>query len=229
MAASVVLLLELFLSAQVRAGSLFYQFTNVFAGTAPDGSPAWVNSLFSDATPGTVQLKISANGLAGGEYLSAVFFNLDPSLNPTKLSFSYVTGSGGFASPTVTTGANAFEVAGQSQYDIEFTFSQKAAADFSGNDYVVYDITSSAYTLTAADFDYPGTGGASQFFAAAEIAGIRAIPQCVTLPGCCSSGTGWIAPGQLMPVPEPRTAALLALAAGLGAASRWQRRRAGRV
>jgi hypothetical protein len=203
-----------------RASSLFYEFTNVFAGTAPQGSPSWINSQFSDTTPGMVQLKISANGLSGGEFLSALFFNLDPTLNPKTLSFTYVGSSGSFALPTIKTGADAFKADGQGKFDIDFTFSEKASKEFNGSDYVVYDVTSSAFALTSSDFDFVSTaaGGCSDLLAAAEISGIP-------IPGCTTTDTGWIAPGGVTPAPEPRGFALLALGGGLGAAASWRRRR----
>ena len=219
MAAFVVLLPLMFSAAGARAGSFFFQYTNVYAGTKPEGSPAWINSLISDVSPGTVQLKISASGLASGEFLSAMFFNLDPNLNPAKLTFNYVSGSGGFTLPTIKTGANDFKADGQGKYDIDFTFSQKDGKQFTGNEYVIYDITSSAFTLTASDFDVLSTaaGGCDEFLAAAEISGI---------PGTCdTTGTGWVAPGGVTPAPEPGDLALFALGGAFWAAAgcRWIR------
>jgi hypothetical protein len=217
-AALVVLLPLMFSTSGARAGSYFYQFTNVFAGTRPDGSPAWVSSTVSDVTPGTVQLKISANDLADGEFLNAMFFNLDPGLKPAKLTFSYVGGSGGFTLPTIKKGADRFEADGEGKYDIDLTFSQKAGKEFTGNDYVIYDVSSSAFTLTAADFNVLSTpmGGGSGFLAAAEISGIPGV--------CNTTGTGWLAPGLLAPAPEPHAIALLTLGVGFGAAARWWRK-----
>ena len=212
-----------FCPAGVRGGSFFYQFANVFAGTTPDGSPAWVSSLFSDVAPGTVQLKISANNLANGEFLSALFFNLDPSLNPAKLSFSLVGDSGGFTLPTIQTGANDFKADNEGKFDINFTFSQNAGHQFTGNDYIIYDVTSSAFTLTASDFDALSTaaGGCAQLLAAAEIAGI---------PGTCSTtSTGWISPCGLTLAPEPRAVSMLALGGGFWAAAGWWRNRTKRA
>jgi hypothetical protein len=223
MAALVLLLPLIFSAAGARADSFFYQYTNVYAGTRPEGSPAWVNSLFSDVSTGTVQLKISANGLANGEFLSAMFFNLDPSLNPTKLTFNYVGSSGGFALPTIKTGADSFKADGQGKYDIDFTFSQKANTEFTGSDYIIYDITSSAFSLTASDFDVLSTaaGGCDEFLAAAEISGI---------PGTCdTTSTGWVAPGVVALAPEPQPLALVALGGVLWFAAGWRRIRARRV
>ncbi len=204
--------------ARAVADSYFFQFTNVFAGSQPDSSPSWVNSFFSDVKPGTVQLKITANGLTDGNFLSALFFNLDPSLKPTKLTFTYVSGSGGFTLPTISTGANAFKADDQGKFDVYFSFDQRAGSEFTGNDYAIYDVTSSASTLTAADFDYlsSAAGGCSEYLAAAEISGITGQ--------CDSTGTGWVAPGCASPAPEPGVCSLLVLGGGLYAAVTVRRR-----
>jgi hypothetical protein len=217
--AALFLLAPLVLSpARAVADSLFYQFTNVFAGSQPNSQPAWVSSYFSEVKPGTVQLKISANGLTDGNFLSALFFNLDPSLKPSKLTFTYVGGSGGFTLPTISTGADAFKADDQGKFDVYFSFSQRAGSEFTGNDYAIYNITSSAFTLTAADFDYlsNAAGGCSEYLAAAEISGISG--------SCDTTGTGWVAPGCVSPVPEPAVCSLLVLGGGFCAAMTVRRR-----
>jgi hypothetical protein len=204
--------------AGAHADSFFFQFTNVFAGSRPDSAPAWVSSIFSDVKPGTVQLKISADGLADGEFLSTLFFNLDPGLKPSKLTFTYVGGSGGFALPTISKGQNAFNADDRGKFDVYFNFSQRKGSQFTGNDYVIYDVTSSVYALTAADFDFlsSAAGGCSEYLAAAEISGI---------PGQCNtSGTGWVAPGGPVAAPEPGACLLLVLGCGFCAIALRRRR-----
>jgi hypothetical protein len=205
------------------ADSFFFQFTNVFAGPQPDSPPSWVSSLFSDVKPGTVQITMSANGLADGNFLSALFFNLDPSLKPSKLTFTYVGGSGGFTLPTISTGANAFKADDQGKFDIYLAFSQRTGSEFTGNDYVIYDVTSSAFNLTASDFDClsSAAGGCSEYLAAAEISGITGQ--------CDNSGTGWVAPGCIVPAPEPGICSLLLVGGGICAVAARRRLRAGSV
>jgi hypothetical protein len=223
MAALLFLLPLVLLPVEARADSFFFQFTNVFAGSQPDSSPAWVSSFFSDVKPGTVQIKISANGLADGNFLSALFFNLDPSLKPSKLTFTYVGGSGGFTLPTISTGANAFKADDQGKFDIYLAFSQRAGSEFTGNNYVIYDVTSSAFNLTASDFDClsSAAGGCSEYLAAAEISGISGQ--------CDNTGTGWVAPGCIVPAPEPGIFPLLVVGGGLCAVAARRRLRAGSV
>jgi hypothetical protein len=223
MAAVVVLLLVSFVPARARAGSFFFAFTNVYDGVTPEGSSTWVSTLFTDLTPGTVQLTISANGLVNGEFLSSVFLNLDPSLNPTKLTFTYVGGSGGFALPAITDGENFVKADGLEKFDIDFSLGQKADNVFTGNDYVTYDISSTSYTLTAADFNYlsPSAANFGPLLASAEISGIPGAGD--------STANGWIGPCQLTPTPEPRAVSLLALAGGIFAVSFWHRSRARKV
>jgi hypothetical protein len=220
LAVPLFLLPLIFLPAGAYADSFFFQFTNVFAGSRPDSAPTWVSSMFSDIKPGTVQLKISADGLTDGNFLSALFFNLDPSLKPSKLTFTYVGGSGGFALPTISTGADAFKADNQGKFDVYFDFSQRTGSQFTGNDYVIYDVTSSAFNLTASDFDClsSAAGGCSEYLAAAEISGIPG--------GCSTTGSGWVAPGCTLLAPEPGTGPLLLLGGGFCVTALWLRRRA---
>jgi hypothetical protein len=208
-------------STGVRAGSVFFQFDDVFAGTSPTGSGPWVDATFSDLSSGVVQLTITAEGLTGGESLSDLFFNFNPGLNPGKLSFKEVSSTGSFAVPSISEGANAFKADDQGKYDVYFAFSQKTAKEFDGNDSVTYDITSSAFTLDAADFAALSTasGGCDQLLAAAEIMGI---------PTDCPGGTtdtGWIAPSGITPTPEPRTISLLLCAFSACFVARYFRNR----
>jgi hypothetical protein len=215
-----------FASTGLYAGSVFYQFDDVFDGTSPTGSPPWVDATFTDtSTSGIVQLTITANGLTGGESLSDLFFNFNPSLNPSKLTFTYLTSTGSFALPTLSTGANAFKADDQGKYDLYFSFSQKTAKEFNGDDTVTYDISSTAFTLTASDFDFLSTasGGCDQLLAALEITGI---------PTDCPDGTtdtGWLAPTGVTPTPEPRTVTLLASVMGAALLARWFKNRSARA
>jgi len=209
-----------------NGANFVYQFNNVFNGVTPAGSLPWITAAFSDVagSPGTVQLKISASGLTGSEFLAGLLLNLDPADNPGKLAFTYVTGSGGFSTPSISTGEDKFKANGDGKYDISFVFSQKSSKTLTGNEWVVYDITSTSknFTLDASDFDFLSAAscGSGPFLAAAEIMGIPT--------SCGGSGTGWTSPSQLTPVPEPGTAALMIFGAGtLGLAAIRRKNRKG--
>lgn len=198
-----------------NASTFFYHFSDVFNGTSPVGTAPFVDALFTDLSPGVVQLTISAVGLIGNEFLSTLDLNLNPALNANKLKFSLAGDTGSFANPTISTGKDKFKADGDGKYDVSFVFNAKAAKTFGTGDSVTYDITYTGGTLTAYDFDFlskPSSGGSGPFLGAANISGI---------PGCDSPMSGWVAPCQLTPVPEPGPVALLSLAAGLWAGARW--------
>jgi hypothetical protein len=201
------------------ANAYVYQFSDVFEGTAPEGTPPWINVSIADlSTPGVVQLTISAAGMTTAESLESLLLNFNPSENPSKLSFTPIGSTGTFMNPVITEGANNFKADGDGKYDIDLSFSTKAGKIFSTGDSITFDITSSTYgsSLDAADFDFlskPSANGAGPFLAAAEF-------QCTTTP----SIREWVAPS-VVATPEPGTFSLLGIgAAGLGAA-RWFRRR----
>jgi hypothetical protein len=223
MGVGVALTGALLLPAKVKADSFFYHFNTVFNGLTPVGGSPWIDASFTDVSPGVVQLTISAVGLVGNEYLSALDLNLNPALAPNKLSFSVINSSGGFSKPTISTGENNFKADGDGEYDVNFVFNSKAAKSFDGGDSITYDITYKNGGLTADDFDFlskPSAGGSGPLLAAANILGI---------PGCDSTTSGWVEPCQLTPVPEPGPGSLLALAAVVWAGVLWFPRRVKRA
>ena len=206
---------------QAATSAFVYQFTDVFQGSAPEGTPPWISTAFSDISPGVVQMTITAEGMTTAESLSSLLLNLNPTDNPKNLSFSYVSSTGSFTHPTVTTGENQFKADGDGKYDIDLSFSDKTSKIFSTGDSITIDITSSTPGLDALDFDAlskPSAGGAGPFLAAAEF-------QCTTTP----SITEWVAPVALTPVPEPGTIGIFAAGATLLAAAKWRKSRSARA
>ncbi|HZQ46453.1 MAG TPA: hypothetical protein VFC07_05535, partial [Verrucomicrobiae bacterium] len=141
------LAMGLLASERSAAAAFVYKFDDVFDGAKPGGGSPYITTSFTDLSSGVVQLKISASGLVGNEYLSGLFLNLDSSEKPGDLNFTYVGGSGGFSQPKISTGENKFKADGVGKFDIDLTFSAKTSKAFSANEYVIYNITSSAFTL----------------------------------------------------------------------------------
>ncbi len=119
-------------------------------------------------------------------------FNLDPSLklyDEIDLYPAALAEAGSFTLADDQHGRKAaFKADDQGKFDVVyFSFSQRAGSEFTGKCiYAIYDVTSSASTLTAADFDYLSSampGGWCEYLAAAEISG-RITGQ------CDSTGTG---------------------------------------
>jgi len=156
------------------ASSVTYDFGQVSGGSAPAGTPPWVQAVFSDAgmPAGTIQLTLSAGNLAGSAYVSCWYFNLNPTVNPTALNFTASGSSGSFTGPTVMTGANAFKAGPDGKFDILFGFTSSGddSARFGSGDSITYTI-SGISGLTVDDFNQLSTsaGGSGAYPSAAHI------------------------------------------------------------
>jgi hypothetical protein len=136
--------------------------TNTFSGTAPAGT---LTATLSDVVGG-VQLVITSS-LGAGENLDpgkALYLNLDPTLDPTKLAFALTANTGFSQAATVMTGEDAFKPDGDGLFDILFTYGSSTKAFTTGESqtYLISGITG----LTAANFNFLsncgsgcGTGG----------------------------------------------------------------------
>ena len=204
---TMVALLVFSLTASVAMADIIWDYGNSWNGAAPNGSAPWLTTTLQDVGGG-VQLTLQGH-LTGGNFIDGQagtgngwLFNLDPSLDLTKLVFSSPTvGSGSFAA-TITTGVNAFKADGDGSYDIQFAWPDPAQR-FDDSDSLVYIIAYTGVgTFNAASFNFlsnpePGTG--QRFLSAAHIQGITGNPD---------ASSGWISPGST-PVPEPATMLLL--------------------
>ncbi len=151
-----------------------YLYDNEFSnGTAPTGPAPWLEARFSDVAGG-VQLTLMAQNLSSTEFVSGWYFNLNPLLVPTQLSFAYYSGGTATILP-VQTGLDAFKADGDGKYDILITFptSGTAAQRFSAGDSITFTVTGIT-GLTASDFEFQSapSGGHGPFFSAAHVQGI---------------------------------------------------------
>jgi hypothetical protein len=156
--------------------------------------------------------------LSGIENVDTLYLNLNPSLAPSQLTFSYSGGSGGFDAPTITQGANSFGADGDGYYDISFAFSTDGPTHrFVAGQSIVYQI-SGIPGLTTSDFAYLSYdgGGQGQYYAAAHVQQIATQGQ----------DSAWIGSSAPTPVPEPSPNLLCVLAASLGLSFGLSQRRA---
>ncbi len=219
MVTSIVLATVALTPLRVQAVAYLYHFGTVFSGSAPAAPAPWVDALYQDVTPGTVRLTLSNVGLTGSENVFGTYLNLDPSLNPTSLTFANVGGSGGFDLPTISTGVDAYKADGDGYFDIKLVFNNDGLSDasrFTAGEYVIYDI-SGISGLSAANFAFLSApdGAPGVFYGAAHI---QRVP---------GDASGWVG----SPVPEPSAQFLFLLAASLWFGLRLSRRgaSAGRV
>ncbi|HWD90876.1 MAG TPA: hypothetical protein VG938_00875 [Verrucomicrobiae bacterium] len=153
----------------LTASTVTYDFGQASGGAAPGGTPPWLQAVFSDngLSANTVQLTLTAKNLVGNEFVSGWYFNLNPTMDPTALSFS-LSGS----NPSIQTGANAFKAGPDGKYDLVLGFSTVAGSQFGNGDSLT--MTISGIGLTANDFDYLSTAaaGCSPYASAAHIESI---------------------------------------------------------
>ncbi len=216
--AGVVLVGALLAPSGAGAADFLSPFDHIYAGsTPPAASPPWVDATLQDVSGG-VRLSIANVGLSPGEFVSAVYFNLNPAYDPSgpgSLTFTLQSQSGLFDLPTVSGSKDAFIAGGNARFDVGFAFSPAGSGQrrFDGSDSVSY-LISGIPGLQASDFAYTSSGASSGLYAAAHIQGI-------------ASGTTsvWANPTAIALVPEPEPGMLFLLAASLWAGLRWRSNR----
>lgn len=204
----VFLLAAQWLVAPNDVSALPLQGAYVFSGATPTEPSSWIGALFEDK--GTfVQLTITSMLTNPSEFFSEVYFNLNPNLDPTKLSITQLSGNLPAAKNGIQTALNGFKAGGDGYYDILFqydTCNSTKCDRLQGSDQSVFEITYSGNgSFSASSFDFlsvEGGGQGTEHFAA-HIQGIP-LPEGGTT-------SGWI--GDLPTVPEPGT--LLLLGSGL--------------
>ena len=187
------------------AGALTFNYDVTFSGTSPAGSAPWLTATFNDATAASgydVRLTIFAANLdPGNESATHMYFNLDPLLNASLLSFNAVNTSS--AAPNSVTGSsNAYKADGDGYYDINFDMPPPPgdfASRFTDNETIVYDIKySTGGLINASSFNFTSVdgGGTGNYLAAAHIQGV-------------GTTSGWV--GSTTVVPEPVSSTLFTI------------------
>ncbi len=192
----------------VQASVVSLSFNTVFgASPVPPTNPGpWVKAIFTDVSPGVVDLKISVVGLTDGEKVGEVDLNLDPSLNPYLLAFSDPIKTGSFADPAVNHGTSShpydqYKADGDGKYDIQIAFDTTTAGAFNNGEVVEYTI--SLASLTASSFDVLSTsgGGYGPYLAVTHLQDT----------GGTSGNSCWAYAVHGGDIPEPATIGLLGL------------------
>jgi hypothetical protein len=111
------------------AGTVVFDSSFEFSGgTPPAGAAPWLRATFDDkGKSGSVTLLFEALNLVDSEFVSNLYFNLDPTLDPTQLVFGSITKVGAFDDPTISTGVDAFKADGDGKYDLLFAFATSGA------------------------------------------------------------------------------------------------------
>ncbi|MBN1443933.1 MAG: hypothetical protein JXA90_14580 [Planctomycetes bacterium] len=194
------------------ADSVSFQLVEEFSGAQqPEG---YIIATFDDGgAPGSVTLTIDATNLVGTEFVKEMYFNLDPSLDPSALRFEMVGGSGQYAEPSYPTGSEAFRAGGAGYYDVVLGFREGPPQQRLGAGDVIQIEITGIECLTAGSFNFlsaPG-GSLSPFPVAAHVGGV----------GPDGEGSGWVTV-----VPEPGSFLLAVVSmGGAGFFLGWRRRR----
>jgi hypothetical protein len=188
-----------------------------FSGArAPEGAAPWIIATFDDHnTQGSVRLTVSTAGLTAGENIDSLYFNLEPTLNPTQLLFTYINSSTAPSATSIQTGIDAYKADGDGKYDIKMGFPN--GSGFDAGEALSYDITGIS-TLTAASFKFLSqpAGGHGPYYAAAHVQNTK---------GVGTGNSGWIAPTEAAFTPVPLPAAAWLLGSGIMMLAAYSRKR----
>lgn len=166
-----------------------------------DMPEASLTARFED-TEGGVLLTLGMVNPGPYEFVRNWYFNVDPSLDLSLLSFSTVSGQ----MPSYSVGTDAFKADGDGLYDVKLSYSTNM------NQYPVTLKIGSTQQLSVSSFKYLSTwnGGANTntWAAAAHVQGIQTSDA-----DCSGSGSGWVG-AKLEVVPEPVSSALFLIGGG---------------
>ena len=145
-------------SLQATAATVTFNYTESFGAVAPDGPAPYATATITDTGVDEVTLTMTVADTVGLADVMLMFFNLDPMMDATSLSFTFAGGDGPTAN--VLTGEDAYRAGGDGFYDILFDFPPPPGGQanrFNAGEEVIYTITGEG--LTAESFNYFATPG----------------------------------------------------------------------
>jgi hypothetical protein len=160
----------------VEAGTISFDYDISFGAVAPDGPTPYATAVFDDGgSPGSVTLTVDVAATVGGADITDLYYNLDPTLDPTSLLIVRSGGDGPVAGFPILTGVDAFQADGDGMYDILMDLPPPPGNNanlFNAGETLIFTITGIG-TLEAADFNFlsapsPGPGGAGPFASVAR-------------------------------------------------------------
>lgn len=172
----------------------------------PDAPPAgptpWLTVTTSQTGLDEVVIELITSNLSGDEFISEWFMNLDPAMDVTQLSFTFLGQTGAFILPTIGQTTNGFKADGDGFFDIRLTFDSSGTNEhrFTAGDSLRYSVSGSGLLASSFVFLSSPDGGDGPFYSAAHVN---------------ATGAGGLESRWIAAVPEPSSALLLIAGAGL--------------
>jgi len=164
------------LAIPTQAATVTFDYDVVFGSVAvaPDGPSPYLTATIDDGgSPGSVTLTMTVAGTVNAADVDQIYFNFDPSLDISALTFAYGGSSTGPGANDIVTGTDAYMADGDGKFDIYFDFPPPPGDDparWNAGETVIYTITSSE-AITAQSFNFlsaPGGGAGGPFLSAAH-------------------------------------------------------------
>lgn len=207
--------LALAVAGAVLAGTITYGLDSVFSGTAPLGNQPWITFTFTnDSLPAdTVDLTIFNDNLLDSEFVSDIFLNFNPILDPTILSFAYLPSTqSDDGTVTLRSGdyGGQWNVAGGGYFDINISFPTSSQDDrFGAGESITYRITCAGCGLVPEYFSTRSADKQGQSYVEDSFFYNAAHVQSIGAAGASGWITGGPGRGPLEEVPEPDVSVLL--------------------
>jgi hypothetical protein len=204
----------LMIPVTARSTTIQFNIDTLLTGTAPTSAAPWLTFTFTDQSSNKVRFTITSSLEVSSEFISNIVFNVDPSLTPSLINFTFVSSTGAFAIPTASdikkSTPNAQSLSPADNFDIAINFKTANNQRFNNTDSITWDLTygNPAITFNANSFNFFNTEDQAEYSGFYAVAMFQGIP----IPGSTQTTSGKLG-DKAETVPEPST--LLLLGAGL--------------
>lgn len=112
--------LPLLMSSAFAAQTLTYNVNTINSGVTPSGPAPWAIVTLTGIDDDSLLITVASN-IQNNEFISGIGFNLTDGFSYSTNSFNTYNSVGGFASPTITAGADSFNGGAGIKYDVWFS------------------------------------------------------------------------------------------------------------
>lgn len=204
-------------AAMTTQAAVVFNYGTVETGGTPGGAPPWLRATFTQLNPTTVDLLLEAVNLTSTEFVSEWWFNVNPTILPTSLSFAFQSGTAGPWNSLTAAQDGITNAGGVFDFDLGWPTSgmQGGALRFTDDETALIRITRIGGLLES-DFNWTsgGSGDAANVLALAHIQAITSPPGSSKVSPTVNGGGS---------VPEPGSLALVGIAALAAALLRRKR------